>query len=73
MSLGGQLNAVFARPTRKPRKAPASALVAIMPDGSERPVERTRNCGRTVYRCGQQSSSVLGDLAAGLGARIERR
>jgi hypothetical protein len=73
MSLAGHLNGFFAGPRRTKRAAPSSTLVAVWPDGKEAIIERRRNAGRTIYCLGQQSSSVLGDLVNGLGARIERR
>ena len=70
--LKAHLNEMFGgKPAR--RKAPASTLVALMPDGTEMQVTRGKNCGRTIYSCDGKSSSRLGDLASALGARIERR
>jgi len=67
------LNTMFSATPRKKRAAPISTLVAIWPNGDEQIIERRRNGNRTIYCLGHQSSSVLGDLMAGTGARVERR
>ncbi len=67
------LNAMFSAPARAKRAAPASTLVAIWPNGDEQIIERRRNGKRTIYCLGQQSSSIVGDLIEGTGARVERR
>lgn len=71
--LNRRLNAMFSTAARVKRAAPASTLVAVWPDGEKQIIERRRNGKRTIYCLGQQSSSVLRDLIAGTGAKVERR
>lgn len=71
--LARNLDAMFRAPARAKRPAPTSTLVAVWPNGDEQIIERRRDGRRTIYCLGQQSSSILGDLIDGTGARVERR
>ena len=71
-TLSQTLNGFFAAPAPKRRAQPKRPIIAILSTGEEVEIERSKNCGRSVYSYGMQSSNTLGDLLSGMDAKQKR-